>query len=155
MDFSLLLNVGCFAYIAYLLVKRAKTRTAPQVALPVQAQPIAHPRLDIEGTTSVPIGQRSFVRGFGIRQEQLIDLTFYAAPGNIKSFPEPVGYCLSKQYREGLAYGVETMQLVCLDGALEVGQALYFALVSTGQDSMPVIVAFVDKLRHLPVPVKP
>jgi hypothetical protein len=148
---SLLLNIGLISYVAHNVRKSRRRPAAPQVALPVLVEP-ANPRekrLFIEGVHSVPVAHRSFVRGFGIRNDQLIDLAFYATPGDIKSFPEQVRGCLTDQYADGRAFGIEAMQLVRQSGVLLAGQALYFALVMTGQESMPEVVAFVDKVRHI------
>jgi hypothetical protein len=154
----LLLNVSALG-IGYALYKRQKPSPAPtpsKSTLPVQLAPVdpSEHRLNIAGTELVPVSQRGFVRGFGLRPERLIELRSYAGAGDISSFPEHVSGCLRLQYREGLAYGVETMQLVCQGGELMEGQALYFALVSTGPVEYPPIIVFVDKERPVAQPVQ-
>jgi hypothetical protein len=155
---SLLLNIGLLAYVAHNVRRSARGLAAPKVGLPVLVDPPnpREKRLAIKGAgvRTVPNSHRGFVRGFGIRSDQLIDLVFYAAPGNIESYPEDVRGCLAAQYADGLAFGVEAMQLVHHSGELLNGQALYFALVSTGQESMPEVVAFVDKVRHPGTPIE-
>jgi hypothetical protein len=157
---SLLLNVGIVAYIVHLHRKQKPKRelSTPQAVLPITVEP-PNPRdnrLDItgDGVFTVPLEQRAFVRGFGIRKEQVIDLVTYATPGDMKSFPEHVRGCLVRKYQEGFAFGVEAMELVCKGSSLLPGRALYFALVLTGAQSMPEIVAFVDKERPGGIPVE-
>jgi len=150
---EILLILGVMVYLVWKLeshhFERARTMwgfAAAEESKP-QVEPAApaRPRLAIEGTQRPLIRDKKFVKGFGVNPVAVQDLRVYASMGSFEQFPASLRSFIQDLHDAGTAVGTGIMELLFHGRPLGEGEAVYFALVESGNE--PRVVTFVDRLR--------
>jgi hypothetical protein len=149
---EVLLIVGVMVYIVWKLdshhfeqVQALWREDAAPCGARRTPEPPPRPRLAIEGTQRPVIRDKKFVKGFGVNPLAVQDMRVYACMGRFDQFPESMQMFLHDLHDAGSAVGTGIMELLFHGRHLNVGEAVYFALVQSGPE--PRVVTFLDRLR--------
>ncbi|MBC8738531.1 hypothetical protein F6X40_17365 [Paraburkholderia sp. UCT31] len=102
--------------------------------------------LQVAGTVKVPASLRGFVTRFDIPKDRLDDVVCYGVPGTLSDMPDDVRELLRLSYNHGETRGLEVAEVLFKNRPLQVGEALYFALMkkTRSQDEEPTIYSFLS-----------